>query len=222
MKRKVHDHYFSIANGEYMQRGKVTPEAPGSTKWSAQDDITLQDLRNCNIPWKYISAAMNNKPIEELKERWLNLRDGITQEIVAKPRRETNQMHFVCELPGKVGRNVSFSDPLATNDNVSTFTLRGQLELLVTSISDKPSRQADDYLIASRPSKVKHVLYTDENFDLEDVLLLHAIAAKWERDKWLAVSTQFNDRTGRSITPDEAKSMIDPEEVWDCDCHWGT
>ncbi|KAB8244367.1 hypothetical protein BDV35DRAFT_395016 [Aspergillus flavus] len=179
-------------------RGKVTPEAPGSTKWSAQDDMTLQDLRNCNIPWKYISAAMNNKPIEELKERWLNLRDGITQEIVAKPRRETNQMHFVCELPGKVGRNVSFSDPLATNDN------------------------ADDYLIASRPSKVKHVLYTDENFDLEDVLLLHTIAAKWERDKWLAVSTQFNDRTGRSITPDEAKSMIDPEEVWDCDCHWGT
>lgn len=66
------------------------------------------------------------------------------------------------------------------------------------------------------------MLYTDENFDLEDVLLLHAIAAKWERDKWLAVSTQFNDRTGRSITPDEAKSMIDPEEVWDCDCHWGT
>ncbi|KAB8271364.1 hypothetical protein BDV30DRAFT_228159 [Aspergillus minisclerotigenes] len=178
-------------------RGKFTPEAPGSPKWSAQDDMTLQDLRNCNIPWKYISAAMNNKPIEDLKERWLNLRDGITQEIVAKPR-ETNQMHFVCELPGKAGRSVSFSDPLATNDN------------------------ADDYLIASRPSKVKHVLYTDENFDLEDVLLLHTIAAKWERGKWLAVSTQFNDRTGRSITPDEAKSMIDPEEVWDCDCHWGT
>ncbi|KAK6816132.1 hypothetical protein RU639_009160 [Aspergillus parasiticus] len=178
-------------------RVKVKPEAPRSTRWSAQDDITLQDLRNCNIPWKYISAAMNKKPIEDLKERWLNLREGITQEIVAKPKRETNQMHFICELPEvrKVGRNMSFSDPLVTNDNI------------------------DDYLIASRPSKVKHVLCPDENFGLEDVLLLHTIAAKWERDKWLAVSTQFNERTGRSITPDEAKSMVDPEEVWNCDCH---
>ncbi|KAE8158470.1 hypothetical protein BDV40DRAFT_291738 [Aspergillus tamarii] len=181
-------------------RVKATAGAPRNTGWSAQDDMTLQDLRNCNTPWKYISAAMNNKPVEDLKERWLNLRKGITREIVAKPIRYTNETLFICELPEgqKIERNVSFSDPLATNDNT------------------------DDHLIDTRPSKVKHVLYTDENFDLEDVLLLHKIAAKWERDKWLAISTHFNDRTGRSITPDEAKSVIDSEGVWDPHCYWRT
>ena len=69
---------------------------------------------------------MNNKPVEDLKERWLNLRKGITREIVAKPIRYTNETLFICELPEgqKIERNVSFSDPLATNDNVSIFTLR--------------------------------------------------------------------------------------------------
>ncbi|KNG86798.1 hypothetical protein ANOM_004664 [Aspergillus nomiae NRRL 13137] len=180
-------------------RGKATPEASINTGWSAQDDMILQDLRKCNIPWKYISVAMNNKPVEDLKERWLNLREDITKDILAKPRRDTNEVHFIYEMSedGKVERNVSFSDPLVTND------------------------KADDHPIASQPSKVKHVLYTDENFDLEDVLLLHTIAANWDRDKWLAVSTHFNERTGRSITPDEAKSMINPE-VRECHCQWGT
>ncbi|KAE8373028.1 hypothetical protein BDV26DRAFT_285473 [Aspergillus bertholletiae] len=172
-------------------RVKVGPKASINTVWSAQDDMTLQDLRNCNIPWKYISTAMNNKPIEDLKERWLSLREGGTKEIGATPIDNTNDVHFICELSddGKVAQSVSFSDPLVTNNHT------------------------DADIIASRPSKVKHVFYTDETFDLEDVILLHKIAAKWERDKWLTVSTHFYEKTGRSITPDEAKSMINPEEV---------
>lgn len=39
--------------------------------------------------------------------------------------------------------------------------------------------------------------------------MLHNIAAKWERDRWLAISTRFNDITQRSITPEQAKSVID-------------
>jgi hypothetical protein len=52
------------------------------------------------------------------------------------------------------------------------------------------------------------VFYIAEDLDMEDVLLLHTIAAEWEKEKWLAVSDRFNGKTGRSITPEQAKSVI--------------
>ncbi|KAE8349099.1 hypothetical protein BDV28DRAFT_160778 [Aspergillus coremiiformis] len=126
---------------------RTSPKASTlNAMWSAQDDRILWNLRTCNVPWKYISAAMNNRPVDDLKKRWVN------------------HLH----------------------EGRSTKTA-----------------------IKKSTTNVKHVFYTDENFDLEDVLLLHTIAAKWEKDKWLTVSARFNARTGRNITSEEAKSMID-------------
>ncbi|KAB8231560.1 uncharacterized protein BDW43DRAFT_301743 [Aspergillus alliaceus] len=186
--RSIGEKWFTY-NAEI--RVKTPPKASISDIWSAQDDTTLQNLRHCSIPWKYISAAMNNRPVEDLKKRWASLHGDRLTKSVDKPVKDTINDRLSCKTleGGSVERHVCFSDPLVTEGDT------------------------EDDNIASKPSKVKHVFYTDENFDLEDVLLLHTIAAKWERDKWLNVSTRFNDRTGRNITPEDAKSMIDLEGV---------
>ncbi|KAF7585693.1 hypothetical protein BBP40_010274 [Aspergillus hancockii] len=177
---KFYGEGWFTANGKIEQRVKTTSK--GSI-WSAQDDETLIDLRGCNVPWKCISAAMNNKPVEVLKERWFSLRTGRSRstEIVGRLTKKTAN-HYSSWEDG-TGRHVSFTDPLATDDE-----------------------NIDKGYIASQPLKV---FYLDDDLELEDVLLLHTIAAKWEKEKWFAVSTRFHDKTGRSITPEQAKSVID-------------
>jgi hypothetical protein len=49
----------------------------------------------------------------------------------------------------------------------------------------------------------------DQDCTLEDVTLLREIAAQWKRDQWQAISTRFNGMTGRQITPEQAKSVLD-------------
>lgn len=49
----------------------------------------------------------------------------------------------------------------------------------------------------------------DTKLTPEDNAFLHKVAEKWERDRWLAISTRFNDKTGQSITPEFAKSVIE-------------
>ncbi|KAB8074076.1 hypothetical protein BDV29DRAFT_157022 [Aspergillus leporis] len=128
---------------------------------------------------------MNNKPVEDLKERWLSLRDGRSAETVAKLTEKLANYYYSSWRPwynGKTERHVSFHDPLTTD-----------------------GYQTDNGHIASRPLRV---FYIAEDLDMEDVLLLHTIAAEWEKEKWLAVSDRFNGKTGRSITPEQAKSVI--------------
>lgn len=49
----------------------------------------------------------------------------------------------------------------------------------------------------------------NEEWTLDEVMLLHEIAAKWERERWLAISSRFADKTGRQVTPEQAKSIIE-------------
>ncbi|GFF46893.1 hypothetical protein IFM51744_06436 [Aspergillus udagawae] len=49
----------------------------------------------------------------------------------------------------------------------------------------------------------------DQDCTLEDVTLLREIAAQWKRDQWQAISARFNGMTGRKITPEQAKSVLD-------------
>lgn len=60
-----------------------------------------------------------------------------------------------------------------------------------------------------RDPKIKKVSYIDSELTLKEVLLLHRIAAKWERDRWLAISSRFNDKTGHNLTPERAKWIVD-------------
>lgn len=49
----------------------------------------------------------------------------------------------------------------------------------------------------------------DQDCTLEDVTLLREIAAQWKKDQWQAISTRFNGMTGRQITPEQAKSVLE-------------
>ena len=49
----------------------------------------------------------------------------------------------------------------------------------------------------------------NEEWALEEVLLLHRITANWENERWVAISSRFHDRTGRHITAEQAKSIIE-------------
>ncbi|KAI5292524.1 hypothetical protein KEM52_006288 [Ascosphaera acerosa] len=45
-------------------------------------------------------------------------------------------------------------------------------------------------------------------FDMQELLMLTQLAEKFEREKWLRVSSRFYDLTGRRITPGEAQQML--------------
>jgi hypothetical protein len=50
--------------------------------------------------------------------------------------------------------------------------------------------------------------YINRDCTMEEVTLLREIAAQWKRDQWQAISTRFNGMTGRKITPEQAKSIL--------------
>ncbi|KAN0069943.1 hypothetical protein V8E54_012249 [Elaphomyces granulatus] len=45
----------------------------------------------------------------------------------------------------------------------------------------------------------------DNEFTIEELLLLHKLADRYEREKWLRISSRFFDKTGRRITPEKAR-----------------
>ena len=57
----------------------------------------------------------------------------------------------------------------------------------------------------------KTVLYLDEAFTLEDVILLNQIAAKYEEEKWIRVSSRFFDKTGKRHPPRILKKHVRAE-----------
>lgn len=50
--------------------------------------------------------------------------------------------------------------------------------------------------------------YLDNEFTLDEIVLLHNLADRYEKEKWLRISSRFYDKTGKRITPDQAKSRI--------------
>lgn len=72
----------------------------------------------------------------------------------------------------------------------------------------------------SERSKCRRALYIDEDFSLKDFLLLHDIAAKWKQDRWTAISQAWSEKTGRTMTPEQAKSMLKEHRVEQTD-GWG-
>jgi len=61
----------------------------------------------------------------------------------------------------------------------------------------------------SKSSAKKTVYYVDENFTLEDIILLNKLAVKYEEEKWLRISSRFYDKTGKRLTPQEAKKRLE-------------
>lgn len=98
----------------------------GSIPWSTENDKVLRQLRAAKVSWKRISTVMDNRPIAELKQRWIDIRDG--------RRRNLRQHDFEVDADndwyveddydedyGREERHVSFSQTL--DEDVSTSAL---------------------------------------------------------------------------------------------------
>ncbi|KAL4755025.1 hypothetical protein BDW72DRAFT_189637 [Aspergillus terricola var. indicus] len=168
----------------------LSDTSPGSIPWSTENDRVLRQLRAAKVSWKRISMVMDNRPIAELKQRWVDIRDGRCRNL---GRYDFGGVEDVSdwyleddydEDYGREERHVSFSPSLDEDTN-------------------------DDYYVPSRGAKTKRVYFIDDEFTLDEVLLLHRITADWERDRWETICSRFNAETGRNITPRQARSVVD-------------
>ncbi|PLB43769.1 hypothetical protein P170DRAFT_468538 [Aspergillus steynii IBT 23096] len=181
------------------KRGKsAIPDVAADRTWTHEEDRILHELKSCHIPWKYVSVAMGNRPVAQLKRRWYYLRDRKPNDVetadwVDQPDdEEGSPWEGNKKGVNKSRRRVSFADPLTT----------------VREVDQNYDDDNDDEDLSRHP-KIKKVSYIESDFTLKEVLLLHRIAAKWERDRWVAISTRFNDKTGHSLTPEQAKWIVD-------------
>ncbi|PTU22628.1 hypothetical protein P175DRAFT_0473886 [Aspergillus ochraceoroseus IBT 24754] len=159
--------------------------------WTAEDDRLLRELKTAKVSWRKISMVIDDRPIRDLKRRWDCIRSG-------KPR--YSQVYSFAEDAD--GFYSTIEQPYA-------WGTKYQGKERHVSFRTLPTDEADEEENISQPPKIKRVYYIDDAFTLEDVLLLHKIASEWRKDRWTTISTRFNEMTGRHITPDEAKSVID-------------
>ncbi|KAF9889758.1 hypothetical protein FE257_007064 [Aspergillus nanangensis] len=176
--------------------------------WSKEDDSRLRELKALYIPWQRISVVLGDRPVRELKERWRYLQGdhlrrkgtevvGMAECLGSRRRKKSISGCGISE-DKETERHVSFSDPLVTDGDTDD------------SVSDE-SDSSDD---SGQPRKrVRRIIYINEEFCVEDVILLHQIASEWKRDRWLTISNSFSEKTGRSMTPEQAQSILGGSEA---------
>ncbi|PLN85439.1 hypothetical protein BDW42DRAFT_190728 [Aspergillus taichungensis] len=160
------------------------------SRWTPAEDALLKELKACHTSWQSISYAIGHRPVTELKRRWDDLsryEDSRNRSLNGRSYRKK-----FYENPPSTGmsgdeeapRNVSCSDPLIIGGDM-------------------------DYAGSRSLSETKRVLYIDREISWQEAVLLHQIAAGWERERWVAISGRFNGQTGRTITPEQARSVLD-------------
>ncbi|KAL4976346.1 hypothetical protein BDW66DRAFT_159731 [Aspergillus desertorum] len=166
----------------------IPTTTPDHIPWSTEDDRVLRQLRAAKVSWKRISMVLDDRPVTELKQRWIDIRDG------------RHRMHEQYDL----GVNNDNDWYLEENyeDNY------GRKERHVSFNPSLNEDTDDDYYVPSRRAKTKRVYYVDDEFALDEVILLHRIAADWERDRWETICSRFNNETGRNITARQARFVI--------------
>lgn len=60
----------------------------------------------------------------------------------------------------------------------------------------------------SKPKNSKPILFVDEDFNVDDIVMLNKIASRYEEEKWLRITSRFFDKTGKRITLEQAKSRV--------------
>ncbi|KAI1907797.1 hypothetical protein LOZ53_004807 [Ophidiomyces ophidiicola] len=159
----------------------ATPAAPNNVL----EWTTEQDFQLLKMKAEHSSwksiSASIGKPVFALKARW----EGIQPKVKdSKESRKTHEETKPDKPEGSEkpnGPKVSFSEPLTTSNNDG-------------------ARESDG-----------KVLYLDEAFTLEDVVLLNQIAAKYEEDKWIRVSSRFFDKTGKRLPASILKKHVRTE-----------
>ncbi|OJJ63534.1 hypothetical protein ASPSYDRAFT_140218, partial [Aspergillus sydowii CBS 593.65] len=157
-------------------------------QWSIEDDRVLREMKASKISWERISMVMDDRPTAELKKRWIDIQDG------KHKGREVRKMYGLDE----VDYDWYFDEEYNRERHVS-----------FSPSTDEDEDEDDDDDSLPRRSKTKRVYYIDNEFTLDEVLLLHQIAADWKKDRWETISSRFNEKTGRNISPAQAKSVVD-------------
>ncbi|KAL4866444.1 hypothetical protein BDV12DRAFT_172802 [Aspergillus spectabilis] len=167
------------------RRGRIS-SAIHTIPWTTDDDRLLRELRASKVSWKRISMVLDDRPVGELKRRWIHLQDG------------RHRLREVYELD-EDDHEWYYDDGYDAKERHVSFR---------TSF-DEEEYTDDEEEIDSRRTKTKKVYYIDDVFTLDEVLLLHQIAEDWKKDRWETISSRFNNKTGRNITPAQAKSALD-------------
>ena len=63
--------------------------------------------------------------------------------------------------------------------------------------------------ILQEKKKNKPEIIPDPDFTVAELILLNQLAAKYEDDKWLRISSRFFDKTGKRLSPQEAKARVE-------------
>ncbi|PGH28368.1 hypothetical protein GX50_08895 [[Emmonsia] crescens] len=160
-------------------------------EWTTDDDDTLRRLKAEDLTWKAISTSMG-RPVQALKSRWGIIRPAVEYKIQRphtsaqyEASSRSQQQQQQAETHRRHERRVSFSEPLIMNGKTDTTT--------TTSYTRTPK---------------KKILYVDENFSLEEILLLNKLAAQYDEEKWLRISSRFYDKTGKRLLPQEAREHV--------------
>ncbi|KAF4210672.1 hypothetical protein CNMCM8980_005905 [Aspergillus fumigatiaffinis] len=155
-------------------------------EWNRGGGGVLHQLETREASWKQSPRALSGSFVEELEHRLNEIRCGRLQSIRRADRKtswySTDPPHD-SEITSP-DHLVFFSDSLATDGEFEEVEDGGEYE---------DSRHQ----------------YIDRDCTMEEVTLLREIAAQWKRDQWQAISTRFNGMTGRKITPEQAKSILD-------------
>ncbi|PGH01346.1 hypothetical protein GX51_05277 [Blastomyces parvus] len=170
------------------QQQQQPPPQPPQQEWTTDDDDTLRRLKAEGMTWKGISTSMD-RPVQALKTRWGIVKPAV-EYMIQRPHTSghcetssrSQQQQQQAETRGRHERRVSFAEPLVMNGKNDTTTY-------------------------TRTPK-KKILYVDENFSLEEILLLNKLAAQYDEEKWLRISSRFYDKTGKRLSAQEAREHV--------------
>ncbi|KLJ06854.1 hypothetical protein EMPG_17653 [Blastomyces silverae] len=165
------------------------PPPPPQQEWTTDDDDTLRRLKAEGMSWKAISTSMD-RPVQALKTRWGIVRPAVEYKIQrphtsGQCETSSRSQQQQAETQRRHERRVSFAEPLVMNGKNDTTS--------TTTYTRNPK---------------KKILYVDENFSLEEILLLNKLAVQYDEEKWLRISSRFYDKTGKRLTPQEAREHV--------------
>lgn len=57
--------------------------------------------------------------------------------------------------------------------------------------------------------QLENVFIREHELDLDEICLLYKLAERYEEDKWLRVVSRFFDKTGKRLSPNKVKALVD-------------
>ncbi|KAH1888479.1 hypothetical protein KXV25_007632, partial [Aspergillus fumigatus] len=158
-----------------------------ASRWSRGGGRVLHQLETSEALWKQFPSALGDSYVEELKHRLDEIRGDRLQSI----RQEDCKTSWHSS-------NLPYDSKITSPDHLAICPL----------VIDGKFEEVED---GEEYEGTSHQYY-DGDYTMEEVTLLRKIAAQWKRDQWQTISTRFNGMTGRRITPEQAKSVLDSNQ----------